>query len=147
MVRPLKPIGLMAYLTVADGAEALAFYQKAFGARIVKQHVDYNDGRIIHAHLKIGRSEFMLSDQIGAMNGDKFVSDKNEKRAIIMQWAFESYFDLDGFIENALEAGCELIFPVENMYWGEYYGEIKDPFGFVWSMVAPSGDEKKVKFM
>lgn len=147
MARPLKPIGLMAYLTVNDGAAALAFYRDAFGARIVKQHVNDEDGRLIHSHLKIGSNGFMLSDQVVEINNRKFTANKDEKRAIIMQWSFESHFDLDGFLENALQAGCELIFPVENMYWGEFYGEILDPFGYVWSMVAPSGKETKVNFM
>lgn len=118
MARPLKPIGLMAYLTVTDGALALSFYQKAFGARIVKQHFNSDNGQLVHSHLKIGSIEFMLSDQVSGMNDSKTVPNKDEKRATIMQWAFASYFDLDGFIENALGAGCELIFPVENMYCG-----------------------------
>lgn len=147
MVRPLKPIGLMAYLTVADGAEALRFYQKAFGARVVKQHIGEDTKTVIHSHLKIGLTGFMLSDQVQEMDNRKITPTRTEKRANVMQWSFESHFDLDGFVEQALNAGCELIFPIENMYWGEYYGEIKDPFGYIWSLVAPSGNENKVNVM
>lgn len=140
MVRAMRPTALIAYLTVGNGAEALSFYQKAFGARVIAQQTAEDGEKIIHAHLKIGSLGFMLSDYFEDMNATKSAPQKQGKRSIVLQWVFESQFDLDGFLEKVLAEGCQITCPFENMFWGEYYGEITDPFGFIWGLIAP-GDE------
>lgn len=147
MAKVVRPIGLIPYLTVADGLAALAFYTSAFGASVVRTHSDEDDHRIVHAHLKVGDIEFMMSDYIPEMNTNKRVPSKDEKRAIALNWQFETYADLCIFLENCTAADCEIVLPFNNMYWGEHYGEIRDPFGFVWSLISPNKPDNIVNLM
>lgn len=137
MARPMKPTALIPYLIVDNASDALSFYQKAFGARLVTQHIAEDGKRVMHAHFKVGAIEFMVSDHIKEIKQDRNVPDRNRSQSNIMHWAFESYNDVDGFLENAVEAGCEIVFPFCDMFWGQYYGEIKDPFGHNWSLGSP----------
>ncbi|MBL1420755.1 MAG: VOC family protein [Alphaproteobacteria bacterium] len=147
MARPKRPKALIPYLTVENGAEALTFYQQAFGARLVSHQVAEDETRIIHAHFKIGELEFMMSDHIVEVNQERNIPNKSQNRSMIMYWAFDSHIDVDGFLENALDAGCEIIYPFVDMFWGEYYGEIKDPFGHIWALVSPTKGKRKVSLI
>ncbi|MCJ8324995.1 MAG: VOC family protein [Rhizobiales bacterium] len=147
MARVVKPIALTPYLTVNDGLAALAFYTSAFGAVVLNVHSDEDDQRIVHAHLKVGDIEFMMSDYIPEMNTNKHMPTKDEKRAIAMNWFFNTYADLCDFLNNCLVAGCDIILPFDNMYWGQHYGEIKDPFGYVWALSSPNKKNNIVNLM
>lgn len=146
MARAGKPKALIPYLAVSNAAKALSFYEKAFGARIVNQQTSQDAERIIHAHFKIGTLEFMISDLFDEMKLNKNVPNLNEKRPIIMQWYFETELDLKDFLDQSVEAGCIVVFAFDHMFWGDYYGEIEDPFGYVWGLTTPSKNAKIVKF-
>lgn len=147
MARPMKPRALIPYLIVENGVEALTFYCQAFGARLVSHQVAEDGIRLIHAHFKIGALEFMVSDYIAEVKQDRNVPTKSQSRSMIIHWVFDSHIDVDGFLENAVDAGCEIIFPFVDMFWGEYYGEIKDPFGHIWALASPSKYGKKVSLI
>lgn len=144
MVRPMKPRSLSPYLIVDNAAAALSFYPQAFGATLITQHIAEDGERVMHAHFKVGSLEFFVSDFITEIGQDRSAPDKNGKQSAILHWAFDSYIDVDGFLENALDAGCEIIFPFGDMFWGQYYGEIKDPFGHCWSLGSPPKGKDKV---
>lgn len=147
MARPMKPRALIPYLIVENGVEALTFYQQAFGARLVSHQIAADGIRVIHAHFKIGAIEFMMSDYIAEVKQDRNIPNKSQSRSMISHWVFDSHIDVDGFLENAVDAGCEIIFQFGDMFWGEYYGEIKDPFGHIWALVSPQKDRNKVSLI
>lgn len=147
MARPMRPTALIPYLIVNDGAEALAFYQRAFGAQLVSHQIAEDGIRIIHAQFKIGELEFMMSDYIVEVNQDRNVPHKGQSRSMIIHWVFDNHIDVEGFLENAVNAGCEIILPFVDMFWGEYYGEIKDPFGHIWALASPVKDKNKVSLI
>lgn len=147
MAKVVKPTMLTPYLTVPDGLAALAFYTSAFGAVVLNTHSDEDDQRIVHAHLRVGDIEFMMSDYIPEMNTNKRIPIKDEKRVIALNWNFETYVDLCDFLDNCTAAGCDIVLPFDNMYWGEHYGEIRDPFGFVWSLISPNKPDNIVNLM
>ncbi|PCI85692.1 MAG: hypothetical protein COB24_12115 [Hyphomicrobiales bacterium] len=147
MARPMRPTALIPYLIVENGADALTFYQQAFGARLVSHQVAEDGMRIIHAHFKIGELEFMMSDYIAEVKQERNIPSKSQSRSMIMHWIFDSHIDVEGFLENAIDAGCEVIYPFVDMFWGEYYGEIKDPFGHIWALVSPPKGKHKVSLI
>jgi PhnB protein len=125
------------YLAVNGALEALEFYKKAFGAKEVTRQTT-PDGKVVHARLKIGDSIVMLSDQFEAT-----------ATATANQVTLHIYSrDVDKLWQQATGAGAKARFPLDNMYWGERYGQLEDPFGQRWSMsmqVKMSKEEKARK--
>jgi PhnB protein len=119
---------LTAYLAVEDADRAIEFYKDAFGAEEVLR-MGAPDGRIAHAELQIGDSKLMLSDPFPQSN----VRPPTERGG-----ASESIFmyceDVDASFEQAKKAGATVEMELENMFWGDRFGTLVDPFGHVWSL-------------
>lgn len=147
MAIAIGPRALIPYFIVENGIEALDFYQKAFGALLVSHQIAEDNVRVIHAHFKIGALEFMLSDYIEEVGQDRNIPNKSQNRSMITHWVFDSHIDLEVFLENAIDAGCEIIYSFNDMFWGEYYGEIKDPFGYIWALASPLKDKNKINLI
>jgi PhnB protein len=122
---------------VTGAVEAIEFYKKAFGAKETTRRMT-PDGKVIHARLRIGDSIVMLSDQFAATTG-----------APATQVTLHIYSrDVDKLWQQATAAGAKIRFPLDNMYWGERYGQLVDPFGQQWSLsmqVKMSKEEKDRK--
>src|SRR5438477_4071276 len=117
---------LTPYLIVADGAGAIAFYEKAFGARL-RLKLDAPGGRIGHAELEIGDSVIMLADehpQIGARGPRAFGGSPVGLHLYLP--------DVDAVVARAVAAGARLVHPVEDKFYGDRMGTIEDPFGHRW---------------
>jgi PhnB protein len=126
------------YLSVVGGLEALKFYKKAFGAKeIAKWRQTTPDGKVIHARFTIGDSLIMLSDGFGRSSPDQG------------QMTLHIYTkNVDKLWRNSLAAGATVTMPLDDMYWGERYGQLTDPFGNRWSMsmrISMSGEEMAKK--
>ena len=127
----VKPVpegypSLTPYLIVGDGAAALEFYQKAFGARL-RLKLDAPGGRIGHAELEIGDSVIMLADEhpeIGARGPRSFGGSPVGLHLYVEQ--------VDGVVARAVAAGGKLVHPVEDKFYGDRVGTIEDPFGHRW---------------
>ncbi len=135
------------HLVCAEAATAIEFYKKAFGASEVGRLVGA-DGRIVHAMLKIGDSPLMLVDEMREWNslGPKAL---NGSPVTIHLYVA----DVDGCVRQAVAAGAKVTMPVEDMFWGDRYGQIEDPFGHRWSVgtrkreVSPEEMQQAVKRM
>jgi PhnB protein len=117
---------LTPYLIVGDGAAAIAFYEKAFGARL-RLKLDAPGGKIAHAELDIGDSLIMLADEhpeIGALAPLRFGGSP-----VGLHLYSE---DVDAVVTRAVAAGAKLLQPVENKFYGDRMGTIEDPFGHKW---------------
>ena len=114
------------HLYVNGGAQALDFYQKAFGAEEIMR-VPMPDGRLGHAEFRIGDSVIMLADEFPEMNvrGPKSLGGAGISLALYVQ-------DVDKFVERAVAAGAKLTQPVQNKFYGDRSGTIEDPYGHVW---------------
>ncbi|MBA5801452.1 MULTISPECIES: VOC family protein [Rhizobium] len=121
--------GLLPYLTVSGAVKAAEFYKKAFGAEeAYRVPVDEN-GRTMHVHLYINGSSLMLSDaypEFGPFKGHE---------GFAIQLIID---DIDFWWDRAVSAGAEVVMPVELMFWGDRYGQLRDPFGVLWGLNAPS---------
>lgn len=131
------------YLVVDDGARAIDFYKHSFGANEVSRMAT-PDGKIAHAELKIGDSMIMLSD---AMMGYRSPLSLGGSPVSIFLYVD----DVDSVFNRAIEAGAKSDMPPADMFWGDRYGKLTDPFGHLWGIgthiedVAPAEMEKRAK--
>ena len=128
------------YLIVKDGAKAIDFYVKAFGAIAMERH-ETDDGKIMHASFKIGDSMVMLSDEFPAPEGCGMVAPPSAKGLSLMLHL--NVKNVDESFDKALKAGAKVVMPVEDMFWGHRYGQLEDPFGHRWSISTPILQPKK----
>ena len=116
------------YLTCARAAEAIAFYKKAFGASEVMR-LGGPDGKIMHACLAIYGSHIFLSDEFPDFGN---LSPKSLNGTSVSIHIFVD--DADAAIAKAAAAGAEVIMPAADMFWGDRFGMVTDPFGHKWSL-------------
>jgi PhnB protein len=106
-------------LVVRDGAVAIDFYRRAFGAEEIGERFTGPDKELIHAELRIGDSVVMISE------------DDIEPAGAIMATYWEN---VDPVWERALAAGAEVIFPIDDHFYGDRAGRLRDPFGHQWML-------------
>ena len=131
----IKPIpegmhSITPHLICAGAADAIEFYKKAFGATETSR-LPGPDGKIMHASIRIGDSALMLTDEMpehGAL-GPKSL----EGSPVTVHLYVE---DVDATTARAVSAGAKTTMPVTDMFWGDRYGQLVDPFGHKWSVAT-----------
>jgi PhnB protein len=123
------------HLVLDDCAKAIAFYAKAFGAREMVR-MPGPDGKIVHAEIKVGDSMIMMNDEMPPMAGQPGVY-KSPKAAGFATAALFLYVrGVDAAFERAVKAGCTVRMPLMDMFWGDRFGQVIDPFGHTWSLAT-----------
>jgi PhnB protein len=117
-------------LTVEKADEAIEFYKRAFGAT-ERVRMTAPDGSIGHAELEIGDSVIMVSDPFPQST----VRPPREVGATTAS-AFMYVEDVDAAFKRAIDAGATSSMDVEDMFWGDRFGTVTDPFGHVWSIAT-----------
>lgn len=131
---PQSPAGgLTPHLTIRDnkGTEAVAFYQRAFAAKEVGRHLADDGKRLMHAHLHVNGASLMLHDDFPEHNGNTAAS---PPASVVLHLQVD---DADAWWDRAVKAGAEITFPLADQFWGDRYGQVKDPFGHTWSIGCP----------
>lgn len=118
------------YLVVSGAASALDFYVRAFGAKEVYR-MPGPGGKIMHAELEIGDSKLMLSDEMPEMGGKSPATLKGSPVSVFLYVE-----DVDKVFKQAVSAGAKEKMPVSNMFWGDRYGAVIDPFGHEWQIAT-----------
>ena len=128
--QPAKPEEqtLVASLSIRGASEAIAWYCEVFGAKEVFCRIETDDGRVGHAELKIGDSLFYVADEWPEFG---FCSPKALGGTPVHFMIHVT--DVDSCVAKAVEAGAELMRPVENQFYGHRTGQIRDPYDFVWT--------------
>ena len=131
----VKPIpegmhSLTPHLVCAGAAEAIEFYKKAFNATEVGRLPGPN-GKLMHAMLHIGDSALMLVDEMCDCNA---LGPKALKGSPVTIHLYVE--DVDAVVKRAVSAGARITMPVEDMFWGDRYGRLEDPFGHQWSVAT-----------
>ena len=119
------------HLVVAGAADAIEFYKKAFGATEMMR-IPAENGKLMHAAVQINGAMVMLVDenpQWGAL------SPKSLKGTPVTMHLYVG--DVDAFIAHAVKSGATIKMPAADMFWGDRYGVITDPFGHSWSIATP----------
>jgi PhnB protein len=125
-------------LNQADAAATIDFCKKAFGAK-VRMRLDTPDGRIMHAQLEIGDSMVMLHDSM------------QEPAQPAELYLYVP--DADKTFTKAVKAGATVVMPVQDMFWGDRFGRVRDPQGNGWGIathreeVAPREMKKRAAAM
>jgi PhnB protein len=125
------------YLIVKDAKRALAYYEKAFGAE-TKMSMPTPDGRIMHAEVRIGNSMVFVSDEMGDMAPK--IKAPESTGGIVTGSTFLYVPDVDAVFKRAVDAGASVTMPVTDMFWGDRFGKVVDPFGHHWGIATHTED-------
>jgi PhnB protein len=123
------------YLVVRNADRAIEFYKKAFGAE-ERFRMHGPDGKtIMHAELKIGDSVFMLTEESSDM---KALSPESIGGSPISLYVYVT--DVDSVFNQAVSEGATILHPVNDQFYGDRSGYLKDPFGHLWSIATHKKD-------
>ena len=123
---------LTPHLVCHDASAAIAFYQKAFGAvEQVRMPAQDGSGKLMHAMIRIGDASVMLCDEWPEWGSVGPLTLKGSPVTLHL-----SVPDIDSAFQRALDAGATTKMPVTDMFWGDRYGVVTDPFGHSWSMAT-----------
>jgi PhnB protein len=120
------------YLNIDGAIKAAEFYQKAFGAEVAMIMPPDDKGRTMHAHLYVNGGSVMISD-FYPEHGHAVMAPQGFSIALQMESG------LDEFFQAAVDAGCKATQPPSDMFWGDRYASVTDPFGVHWAMNQPKG--------
>ncbi|MCI0570416.1 MAG: VOC family protein [Myxococcaceae bacterium] len=150
MSKTVKPVPegyhtVTPYLVVRGAAKAIEFYKQAFGAEETVR-MPGPDGTVMHAELRIGDSVVMLGDEAPG-TGSRSPQTLGGTTGGLMLYVP----DVDALCARALKAGATLAEPLKNVFWGDRYGKVTDPFGHTWSIathvedVSPEEMEERMR--
>ena len=135
----VKPIpdgmhSLTPHLICAGAADAIDFYKKAFNA-VELSRLPGPNGKLMHAMLMIGDSALMLNDEFPEWGG---FGPKSLKGSSVTMHLYVN--DADAAFAQAIAAGAKVTMPIADMFWGDRYGMLEDPFGHKWSIATHQRD-------
>lgn len=134
MASKVKPIpegmhSVIPHLIVKGAAEAIDFYKKAFGAKEVMRMPGPDGKGIMHAEIKIGDSMIFMAEEYPDMGC------RSPKALGGSPVTIHLYVEnVDSVYNQAVAAGAKATMPLMNMFWGDRYGKVTDPFGHEWSL-------------
>jgi PhnB protein len=123
------------YLTVREAAKAIEFYQKALGARVKERMTGPDGTSIMHAELKVGDSIVMLSDELPQGDTKAPPSLGGSTGSVFLYMP-----NVDAAFKRAVDAGCQATMPPTDMFWGDRFGKLVDPFGHHWGLATHKED-------
>ena len=124
--------GLTPHLQIGDNraAEAIDFYTAAFGASEQRRQVADDGVRLMHAHLHVNGASLMLHDEFPEYVGPAD-ADVAGGSGLTLHLQVD---DADRWFERAVAAGARAAMPPQDMFWGDRYGQVVDPFGYRWAI-------------
>ena len=120
--------GVVPYLQSSNANAAADFYVKAFGAEDLFRFEPDEQGRTMHIHLRINGTSVMLSD---AYPDHGYVLETPGAFTLHLQ-----VDDVDAWFDRAIKAGAETLLEPQIMFWGDRYGQLRDPYGVKWSIAT-----------
>jgi PhnB protein len=138
MAKALKPIPegfrtLTLHLTVKGAANYIDFLKRAFNAVEISR-APGPGGKLMHALVRIGDSMMMFNDDFPEFGSRPIAEGR---------WPLVLHLyvpDADAAFAQATAAGCEVTMPLSDQFWGDRYGHVKDPFGFIWAIATHKED-------
>jgi len=118
------------HLVCAGAADAIEFYKKAFNAVEVSR-LPGRQGKLMHAAIRIGDSSIMLGDEFPDMGS---LGPKSLKGSPVTIHLYVE--DVDAIVKRAVAAGAKITMPLDDMFWGDRYCRLEDPFGHCWSVAT-----------
>ena len=121
-------------LTIRGATEAIEFYKRAFGA-VELMRMPGPGGKLMHAEIRIGDSVLMLSDEFPDMGGKS-----PQALGGSPVYLFVYVDDVDAVFKRAVDAGAQVRMPLADMFWGDRFGRVVDPFGHEWGLATHKED-------
>ena len=118
------------HLTCAGAADAIDFYKRAFNAQEMAR-LKGPDGKLMHGMIRIGDSTVMLVDEYPDFGS---FGPKSLKGSPVTIHLYVE--DVDAFVQRAVDAGAKVTMPLADMFWGDRYCRLDDPFGHHWSVAT-----------
>jgi PhnB protein len=133
------------HLVCTPCAEAIDFYERAFGAEEVMPRMTGPDGAVGHAEIRIGDSVVMLADEWpdGPVRSPTSLGGTTAALFVYTD-------DVDALWQRAVDAGAEVVYPLETQFYGDRGGRLRDPFGHTWGLaqhVEDVSDEEMARRM
>jgi PhnB protein len=122
--------GLIPHLTVDGATSAIDFYKQAFAADEIARHPADDGKRLMHAHLKVNGCDLFLNDAF-----PEYGEPAKPPASVTLALRVD---DPDKWWKRAVAAGASVTMPLDDQFWGDRFGQLKDPFGHAWSISAPS---------
>ncbi|MEO7995279.1 MAG: VOC family protein [bacterium] len=122
------------HLVIAGAAAAIDFYKTAFGAEELFRSYTPDGAKIMHATIRIGDSNIMLVDDMPEMSGGKSMSPQALGGSPIMLSLYVA--DCDAATARAEAAGATITMPPADMFWGDRFAMLTDPFGHLWTIAT-----------
>lgn len=119
--------GIVPYLQFTNTGEAIAWYERVFGAKEVRARLVAPDGTCMNAEIEIEGTRLMLADEIPAIGSTSPAT--LGATSVVLDLNVESS---DEIFARALEAGAEQIYPLADQFYGDRAGRVRDPFGHHW---------------
>jgi PhnB protein len=123
-----RPLGLGTHIFVSDADAAVAFYSEAFGATELIRH-RLPDGRVLFVEMAVGPDKLLLSEEIAELHALAPSSLGGSPVMLLLELD-----DVDTAFAHTVEMGAAVEMAVAEMFWGERYGIVRDPFGHRWSL-------------
>lgn len=128
-------------LAIKGATQAIEFYKKVFGAREITRSPGPDGKSILHAQLHFGDSPVFLADVFPDMAPQDHEAvrgaDSPQHSRVVLNVYVE---DADAVFDRAVKAGAEVVMPLADMFWGDRYGQVRDPFGHVWAIATHKED-------
>jgi len=124
--------GVTPHLTIPSrgGHAAVEFYQRAFGAEVLDRKAAEDGDRLMHVHLRINGASVMLHDEFPEYGHPADV----QPQGVLLHLQVD---DADEWWNRAILAGGVPVHPLADQFWGDRYGQLRDPFGHGWSIGSP----------
>ena len=119
---------LTVHLTVKGAAGYIEFLKRRFDAIELTRSAS-PDGRLLNASVRVGDSVIMLNDVFPEFGGKPYSSGPAVRLTLYLP-------DADAAWTKAIAAGCKIAAPIRDQFWGDRYGEVEDPSGFVWAIAT-----------
>ena len=131
-MQPISP-----YLTINGAEKALEFYQQAFGATDIFRHPDADGKRLFHARMTINGGTVMMSDDYSKEHGGPPAPTPEKPAPVAVSIALDSADKVDAMFAQAVAAGGNGVVPPADMFWGDRFAIVIDPFGHRWMLGGP----------
>ena len=128
-------------LAIKGASEAIEFYKRVFGAQEIVRSAGPDGRLIMHAQLHVGDSPIFLADVFPeAASQDRGAvasADGPQHSRVVLNVYVEN---ADAVFDRAVKSGAEVIMPISDMFWGDRYGQVRDPYGHIWAIATHKED-------
>jgi PhnB protein len=132
-----NPPPIQAHICVKGAADAIPFYEKAFGAVCTMKHMTEDGKRVMHSNLEMFGSEVMMHDDFPEFGSDVQAPSRLGGASQTINVNRPNPAEVDEIVARAAAAGATVILEPQDVFWGCRYGKVRDPFGHVWAFNAP----------